>query len=91
MLARYLLLMSITSTSRTHIRRPFTTKLRRVKYLNKIVENDHKSAKQKSRYRQWYQYFATASATISGMKTMRIIQKGQVEYLAKNDIISQKN
>lgn len=46
---------------------PSTTKLRRVKYLNNIVENDHKSVKRKSRYRQWYQSFDTASATISGM------------------------
>jgi IS6 family transposase len=34
---------------------PSTSKLRRVKYLNNIVENDHKSVKRKSRYRQWYQ------------------------------------
>ena len=68
---------------------PPTTKLRRVKYLNNILENDHKSLKRKSRYRQWYQSFNTASATISGMETMRMIQKGQVKYLAKNNIISQ--
>jgi transposase, IS6 family len=30
------------------------TKLRQVKYLNNSVENDHKSIKRKSRYRQWY-------------------------------------
>lgn len=66
-----------------------TTKLRQVKYLNNIVENDHKSVKRKSRYRQWYQSFDTAQAVISGMETMRMIQKGQVKYLAKNDIISQ--
>ena len=68
---------------------PPTTKLRRVKYLNNIVENDHKFVKRKSRYRQWYQSFDTASATISGMETMRMIQKSQVKYLAKNDILSQ--
>jgi transposase-like protein len=68
---------------------PSTSKLRRIKYLNNIVENDHKSVKCKSRYRQWYQSFATASATISGMETMRMIQKGQIKYLAKNDIVSQ--
>ena len=68
---------------------PSASKLRRVKYLNNVVENDHKSVKCKSRYRQWYQSFATASATISGMETMRMIQKGQIKYLAKNDIVSQ--
>jgi len=62
---------------------PSTTKLRRVKYLNNIVENDHKFVKHKSRYRQWYQFFDTASVTISGIETMRMIQKSQVKYLAK--------
>ena len=60
-----------------------------VKYLNNIVENDHKSVKSKSRYRQWYQSFNTASATISGMETMRMIQKGQIKYLDKYDVRAQ--
>lgn len=68
---------------------PSTTKLRQVKYLNNVVENDHKSVKCKSRYRQWYQSFKTASATISGMETMRMIQKGQVKFLAVGDIRAQ--
>jgi IS6 family transposase len=68
---------------------PHNSKLRRVKYLNNVVENDHKSIKRKSRYRQWYQSFDTASATISGMEIMRMVQKGQVKYLVKNDVISQ--
>jgi hypothetical protein len=40
------------------------TKLRRVKYLNNSVENDHKFIKSKSRYRQWYQSFETAASAI---------------------------
>jgi transposase-like protein len=68
---------------------PSTSKLRRVKYLNNIVENDHKSVKCKSRYRQWYQSFDTAFATISGMETMRMIQKGQVKYLVVGDVRAQ--
>ena len=68
---------------------PSTTKLRRVKYLNNIIENDHKSIKRKSRYRQWYQSFPTASATIGCMETMRMIQKSQVRFLAKKNINSQ--
>src|SRR5262245_58033815 len=68
---------------------PKTTKLRQVKYLNNSIENDHKSIKRKSRYRQWYQSFGTASATIDGMETMRMIQKGQIKYILKNDIRTQ--
>ena len=66
-----------------------TCKLRQVKYLNNNVENDHKSVKQKSRYRQWYQTFKTANATLSGMETMRMIQKGQIKFLAKNNVCGQ--
>lgn len=65
---------------------PKTTKLRQIKYLNNGIKNDHKSIKRKSRYRQWYQSFDTATATIDGMETMRMIQKGQVKYLAKNNV-----
>jgi IS6 family transposase len=39
---------------------PKKTKLRAIKYLNNRMENDHKSTKSKSRYRQWHQSFSTA-------------------------------
>ena len=48
------------------------------------MENDHKSTKPKSRYRQWYQSFSTAKNTLDGIEAMRMIQKGQVRYLGKN-------
>jgi transposase, IS6 family len=69
----------------------FTTqvKLRQVKYLNNIIENDHKSTKRKARYRQWFQSFPTARATLDGMETMRLIQKGQIRYAPKGNIIAQ--
>jgi transposase-like protein len=60
-----------------------------VKYLNNSIENDHKSIKRKSRYRQWYQSFETACCTIDGLETMRMIQKGQIRYAVKNDISAQ--
>ena len=68
---------------------PNGCQLRQVKYLNNGVKNDHKSIKRKSRYRQWCQSFNTASATIDGMETMRMIQKGQIKYLAKYDVCAQ--
>ena len=68
---------------------PKTTKLRQVKYLNNRIENAHKAIKRKSRYRQWYQSFKTACVTIDGMETMRMIQKGQIKYLAKQDVCAQ--
>ena len=67
---------------------PKVTKLRRIKYLNNSIENDHKSTKSKSRYRQWYQNFETASYAIDGIETMRMIQKGQLRC-ANQDICAQ--
>jgi len=69
---------------------PKKTKLRSVKYLNNKMENDHKSTKSKSRYRQWYQSFRTARNTLDGMEAMRMIQKGQVRFVGK-DIVKQNS
>lgn len=63
-------------------------KLRTIKYLNNSMENDHKSIKSKSRYRQWYQSFDTARNALDGMETMRMIQKGQIRFVGK-DIVKQ--
>lgn len=70
---------------------PSDTKLRPIKYLNNAMENDHKFTKSKSRYRQWYQSFETAKQAIAGMETMRMIQKGQLRYIAKGDVLAQNN
>ncbi len=66
------------------------TKLRQVKYLNNGIENDHKSTKFKSRYRQWYQSFDTAKNTIDAIETMRMIQKGQLRRAGKNVCVQNK-
>ena len=69
---------------------PQNTKLRAIKYLNHSMENDHKFTKSKSRYRQWYQSFSTASNTLDGMEAMRMIQKGQLRNIGK-DIVKQND
>lgn len=69
---------------------PKGTKLRAIKYLNNRMENDHKSTKSKSRYRQWYQSFESARNTLDGIETMRMIQKGQLRFVGK-DVVKQNN
>nr|WP_282434947.1 DDE-type integrase/transposase/recombinase [Piscirickettsia salmonis] len=64
-------------------------KLRRVKYLNNCIENDHKAVKRKSRFRQWYQSLSTARPTIDIMEAMRMVQKGQLRYIKKQNICAQ--
>ena len=68
---------------------PKETKLGPIKYLNNAMENDHKFTKGTSRYRQWYQSFGTARNAISGMETMRMVQKGQRKFAPKGDVRAQ--
>jgi len=65
------------------------TKLRQVKYLNNVIEQDHRYVKRRLKNSLWLQSFQTAKSTISGYETMRMIRKGQVENLCKNDPINQ--
>jgi transposase-like protein len=69
---------------------PETTELRQVKYLNNMVEQDHRFSKRRIVYSQWLQTFETAEATISGYESMHMIRKGQIEGVGKKDIVAQK-
>ena len=64
--------------------------LRQIKYLNNIIEQDHRFCKKRIRYSQWLQTFRTAEATISGYESMHMIRKGQIEGVGKKDIVAQK-
>lgn len=44
---------------------PEITELRQIKYLNNIIEQDHRFTKKRIRYSQWLQTIKTAEATIS--------------------------
>lgn len=47
--------------------------------------------KRKARYRQWYQSFDTASKTLDGIESTRMLQKGQVKHLAKGNLRAQND
>ena len=65
-------------------------KLRPVKYLNNIIEQDHRFCKKRIRYSQGLQTFKTAAATIEGYESMHMIRKGQIENVGRKDSIAQK-
>ena len=69
---------------------PETTELRQVKYLNNVLEQDHRFCKRRIRYSQWLQTFGTAEATIAGYESMHMIRKGQVKGIERKDALSQK-
>jgi transposase, IS6 family len=68
---------------------PHDCKLRRVKYLNNIIEQDHRFIKKRVRACLGYRSFDTAEGTIQGVEVMNIIRKGQVKRLERRDATGQ--
>jgi IS6 family transposase len=63
--------------------------LRRVKYLNNIIEQDHRFVKKKVRASQCFKRFHTAERTLEGIEAINMMRKGQVKRLAENDAMGQ--
>lgn len=51
--------------------------IRRVKYLNNIVERDHRAVKRVTRPTPGFKSFRSAAATLAGVELMHMIRKGQ--------------
>jgi len=52
--------------------------IRQIKYLNNMIEQDHRFIKKRTRPTLGFKSFYSASATISGIENIRMIQKGQI-------------
>ncbi len=68
---------------------PRDCRLRRVKYLNNVIEQDHRFIKKKVRASQCFKHFHTAERTLEGIEAMNVMRKGQVKRLAGSDAIGQ--
>ena len=64
---------------------PHDCKLQRVKYLNNVIEQDHRFIKKKVRASQCFKAFHTAERTIEGIEAINMVRKGQVKRLAGGD------
>ncbi len=64
---------------------PKDCKLRRVKYLNNVIEHDHRFIKKKVRASQCFKSFYTADRTLGGIEAINMMRKGQVKRLAGSD------
>ena len=62
---------------------------RPVRYLNNIVEQDHRAVKRRVRAMQGFRAFHSARRTLVGIEAMNMIRKRQVRWLAKGDITGQ--
>ncbi|QRM35561.1 IS6 family transposase [Microvirga sp. VF16] len=64
-------------------------KLRQEKFLNNIVEQDHRRIKRLVRPGLGFKSFTSASRTIAGYEVMAMIRKGQVVSVPANDMGAQ--
>jgi len=60
---------------------PKNVGLRQIKYLNNIIEQDHRPIKRIVRPMLGFQSFHTATKTLKGIEIMHMIKKGQVDTL----------
>ena len=60
-----------------------------VRYLNNIVEQDHRSIKRRVNASLGFRSFDGAQRTIQGYEAMHMIRKGQIRRLSKSDIAAQ--
>jgi transposase, IS6 family len=68
---------------------PESTQLRQVKYLNNLIEQDHRFIKKQVNSGLGFGSFNTARRTIQGYESMNMIRKGQIKGVEKGDIIGQ--
>jgi putative transposase len=57
--------------------------LSQVKYLNNVVEQDHRAIKRKVRPTMGFESFWSASVTPAGIELMHMIRKGQLNLNAQ--------
>jgi transposase, IS6 family len=64
---------------------PKDCQLRRVKYLNNVIEQDPRFVKKKVRASQCFKRFHTAERTLEGIESINMMRKGQVKRLDGRD------
>ena len=58
-----------------------TIEIRQVKYLNNIVEQDHRFIKRRIKGMLGFKAFKSASVTLAGIEMVRMIKKGQIKTM----------
>jgi transposase-like protein len=68
---------------------PESCQLRQCKYLNNVIEQVHRFMKRRVNPGLGFRTFATAQRTIQGYEAMHMLRKGQLEGVAKGDVLAQ--
>ena len=68
---------------------PRRVALRQCKYLNNVIEQDHRTVKRRVLLAKGYGTLQSAWRTIEGIETVHMIRKGRVRWLTKGDTVGQ--
>ena len=68
---------------------PRRVRLRKCKYLNNVIEQDHRTVKKRVWLAKGYGSFLGAWRTLQGIEAIHMIRKGRVRGLAKADSVGQ--
>ena len=68
---------------------PRRVRLRQCRYLNNVVEQDHRFVKKRVWLAKGYGSFQSAWRTLQGIEAMHMIRKGRVRWLSKGDALGQ--
>jgi len=68
---------------------PADRKLHCVKYLNNVIEQDHRAIRRRWRAAQCFRSFHTAERTLEGIEALHMIKKGRVKKLGGRDAVGQ--
>ena len=70
---------------------PQSTELRQNKYLNNVIEQDHRFLQRLIKPGLGFKSFNSARRTIKGYEAMHMLRKGQVIGVSKGDVLAQLN
>jgi transposase, IS6 family len=68
---------------------PRRVRLRQCRYLNNVVEQDHRLVKKRVWLAKGYGSFQSAWRTLQGVEAINMIRKGRVRWLSKRDALGQ--
>jgi transposase-like protein len=64
-------------------------RLRQCKYLNNVVEQDHRNVKRRTWLAKGYGSLWTAWRTLRGIEAVDMVRKGRVRWISKDDPVGQ--
>jgi transposase, IS6 family len=68
---------------------PHRVRLRQCKYLNNVVEQDHRTVKKRTWLAKGYGSLVTAWRTLQGIEAINMIRKGRARWVAREDCVEQ--